>query len=119
MRIFCKLIFFLGLIILSPVNAQESWDHAGVGDILEIGHTDNYQYTHVKFPKPNFIIKKGGIANYEKLAGMLVEITSVKIDDKGNTSVLLKRKDGKSFFGSFPEIKADYLKAIASEELMK
>ena len=118
MRIFSKLIFFLGLIILSPVNAQESGDNVGVGDILEIGHADNYQYTHVKFPKANFIIKSGGIANYDKLAGIMVEVTAVKTDKQGQTQIILKRKDGKKFFGSFPKIKADYNRALASEELL-
>ncbi|QYA26811.1 hypothetical protein G3I01_15350 [Gramella sp. MT6] len=106
------------LIMSSQVNAQ-SENNVEIGDVLKIGKADNYQYTHVDFPKPNFIIKKGGIANYDQLSGTLVEVTKIRNNDKGQTTIILKRRDGKKFFGSFSEIKADYQKAIASAELVE
>lgn len=119
MRLLYILVVFLGLFFTIPVNAQKSGDKIGVGEILEIGFAENYQYSHVKLPRPNFIIKSGGIANYDKLEGVLVEVTEVKTDKQGDIKVILKRKDGKKFFNSFPVIKADYKKAIASKELLK
>lgn len=117
-RFINKLVLCAGLFISYSINAQFE-NNVEIGDVLKIGETNNYQYTHINFPKPNFIIKKGGIANYGQLAGTLVEVTKIRTNDKGQTSILLRRKDGKKFFGSFSEIKADYQQAIASAELVE
>lgn len=119
MRLFRTLTLILGLFSLIPLNAQKMEENVEIGEILKIGNANNYQYSHVKLPRPNFIIKTGGIPNYDKLEGVLVEVTEVKTDNQGDIKVILKRKDGKKFFNSFPEIKADYNKAIASKELLK
>lgn len=116
MKYLSILSIFLIFSFSNPVLSQEN-NELKVGEILKIGDSENYQYSDVRFPRPNFIIKKGGIANYEKLAGTLVEITEIKPASDNQTIVILKRKDGKKFFGSFPEIKANYNSAIASGEL--
>ncbi|MCB7480026.1 hypothetical protein [Christiangramia sediminis] len=118
MKFISILSVFLIFSFSNSVLSQEN-DEARVGEILKIGDSKNHQYSDVRFPKPNFIIKKGGIANYEKLAGTLVEITEIKTSSNNQTVVLLKRRDGKKFFGSFPEIKAYYNDAIASGELSR
>ncbi|MDR5590042.1 hypothetical protein [Christiangramia sp. SM2212] len=113
MKCFRILSIFLILIISTPVNAQED-DQISVGETLEIGTSKNFQYSDVRFPKLNFIAKRGGRASYDQLAGVKVVVSEIK-----NSTVILKRKDGKKFFGSFPEIKANYSDAIASGELLK
>ena len=117
-----KFIGLLSILMLltfgNPAQAQSS-ENIEIGDMLKIGNSDNYQYSYVNFPRPNFIIKKGGIANYKKLAGAIVEVTEVKIDDNGETVVHFKRRDGKKFFGSFSQVSAHYEKAIAAKELNK
>ncbi len=117
-RYIILLVFCAGIFASYPVHAQVQ-NNVEIGDVLKIGKASNYQYTHIDFPKSNFIIKKGGIANYSELAGSLVEVTKIKTNNKGETSIILKRKDGGKFFGSFSEIKANYKKAIASAELVK
>ena len=107
------LIFF---VFSNSINAQNS-PEVKVGETLSIGSSDNYLYSDVKFPKPNFIIKQGGIANYKKLEGTLVEVSEIRKNSKDQTVVILKRKDGKKFFGSFSAIRANYENALASGEL--
>ncbi|CAL66032.1 hypothetical protein GFO_1058 [Christiangramia forsetii KT0803] len=99
------------------MKAQDA-DTLKVGDILTIETPKNYQYSHLNLPKANFIIKSGEIVNYKKLPGTRVEITKIKTKNS-KTIVLLKRKDGKKFFGSFPSIRASYKKALASGELSR
>ena len=111
------LVFFC--IILSNSLTAQSVDTVKKGEVLEIGAPETYQYAFVKFPRSNFIIKKRGVSNFKNIPGTLVKVTEVRENSKGDTIVILRRKDGKKFFGSFPEIKADYKKAIASAELVK
>ena len=118
MKCFSSITLLLLFIISNPIKAQDGKD-IGVGDLLRIEASQNYQYAHVQFPRPNFIIKRGGVANYKKLIGTLVEVTEVKKNKNDETIIILKRKDNKKFFGSFPVIRANYNNAIASEELSK
>lgn len=109
---------FLILFVMSIVAKAQNTE-AEVGEVLRIGESKNYGYTYVKLPKSNFIIKKGSVLNFDNLNGTLVvisEITSGKNDEK---VVVLKRKDGRKFFGSFPSIKARYNLAISSGELSR
>ena len=114
-RISSLAILFM-LCFSNPVVAQHTED-IEVGDLLRIEPSENYQYSHVQFPRPNFIIKRGGVANYKKLDGTLVEITEVNQVENGNTIIKIKRKDGKKFFGSFSVLKANYDQALASQEI--
>lgn len=111
-----SLLIFL---ILSPTLSAQEIDEVRVGEVLKIGIADTYEYSDVKFPKANFIIKKGEIVNYKKLVGTLVEVTEVKTNNNGNTVVILRKKNGEKFFGSFPEIRANYKEALASGELSR
>ena len=113
-----SLALLLALIFSTPVMAQDT-EVIEVGDLLKIEAAQNYEYSHVQFPRPNFIIKKGGIANYKKLNGTIVKVTKVTKDEKGESIIKLKRRDGKKFFGSFPVVMANYDKALASKELSK
>jgi len=117
MKYFTALSLFLALFFTNSINAQKS-DDLSIGEVLTIESPENYQYSHLKLPQANFIIKSGGVVNYKKLIGTQVEIKEIKTSNN-KTVVVLKRKDGKKFFGSFPSIRANYEKALASGELSR
>lgn len=104
------------LFISSILMAQDSTP-AQVGETFKIEALDDSRYSHLKLPRPNFIIKKGGIVDYSTLAGTLVTVAEVRTKNENETVVVLVRKDGKKFFGSFPQIKADYKKALNSGQI--
>jgi len=110
------------LFSVSMLTAQSSTEAVQnsvlVGDIYEIGRPAANQYKHIDFPRANFIIKKGGIANYKKVEGNTVIITSVKEQKDGTTKIKLKRTNGTRFFGTHPVVTADYIKAVSSGELL-
>lgn len=72
----------------------------------------NGTYTHIKVPKPNIIIKRGGILNLNKLQGEKVTLVKTK-----NNTAYIKRSDGGRFFGAFTKLKVNYKKAIETGEL--
>ncbi|APA65344.1 hypothetical protein [Maribacter sp. 1_2014MBL_MicDiv] len=88
-----------------------------VGDVFEIGKPESHKYKHIDFPRENFIIKRGGIANYRQAHGEKVVVTSVKEKKDGTTQIKIKRNDGGRFFGSHTVVTADYKDAINSGEL--
>ncbi len=88
-----------------------------VGDVFEIGKPKTNTYKHIDFPRENFIIKRGGIANYKHQEGKLVVITAIKEKKDGSTQVKIKRKDSGRFFGSHTLVSADFKKALTSGEL--
>ncbi|WP_339840873.1 hypothetical protein [uncultured Maribacter sp.] len=109
------------LFSVSMLNAQNDTAkqiNVDVGDIFEIGKPETNKYKHIDFPRENFIIKRGGIANYKRAEGATVVVTSVKEKKDGTTQIKFKRKDGGRFFGSHTVIQADYHEAISSGELM-
>ncbi|SDR86747.1 hypothetical protein [Gramella sp. MAR_2010_147] len=112
------LISLILIIFVSVSGQAQVSNDIKVGETLVIESSEDYNYSFIKLPKPNFIIKKGGTLNYDQLDGALVEVTKIKTSGN-NTMVSLKRKDGKKFFGSFPEIRANYQKAIKAGELSK
>lgn len=114
-KIFVIPLFVLQLLAFDVV-AQNKGTIVEPGQVLSIGSSKAYQYSTINFPQPNLIIKKGGIANYGKLAGTQVVVSEVSEND-GEHIITLRRKDGKKFFGSFPAVKARYEKALASGEL--
>ncbi|WP_282143659.1 hypothetical protein [Cellulophaga baltica] len=113
------LIIFL--FSVSFLNAQtytsETSVEVRVGDLFEIGKPKAKVYKHIDFPKANFIIKKGGIANYKNTEGELVVVTAIKEKKNGVTQVYISRKDGGRFFGSHAVVKADINQALSAGEL--
>lgn len=89
-----------------------------IGDVFEVGRPAANQYKYINFPKPNFIIKKGGIANYKRVEGNMVIVTSIKDKKDGTTQIKMKRTDGTRFFGTHPVVSADFTEAVSSGELM-
>ena len=115
MRILQIMVTFL-LFNMSSV-AQEI-NHPAVGETLIISNSSEYGYEHLQLPKANFILKKNGRLDYDQLVGEAVVVHEVK-PLKNETLVILKKADGKKFFGSFPLIKANYHAAIKVGELKR
>tara|TARA_R110002167_G_scaffold134051_17_gene319443 strand:+ start:9356 stop:9787 length:432 start_codon:yes stop_codon:yes gene_type:complete len=104
------------------VNAQDATKAAPtdveVGDVFEIGRPETNTFKYIKFPSANFIIKRGGIANYKRAEGERVVVTSIKEKKDGTTQVKIKRTDGGRFFGSHTVVEADLDEALQSGELL-
>lgn len=109
------------LFSVSLINAQETTNQKStdvqVGDVLEIGSPEAEMFKHIDFPRANFIIKRGGIANYKSVEGNKVVVTSIKEKKDGTTQVKIKREDGGRFFGSHKFVAADFKDAVKSGEL--
>lgn len=104
--------------LTAQTSTSEAQSNVEVGDIYKIGRPAANQYKHINFPKANFIIKKGGIANYKKVEGNTVIITSVKEQKDGSTKIKMKRTNGTRFFRTHPVVTADYAEAVSSGELL-
>ena len=114
-----KTIIAFGLMLISlSFNAQVVSDSdISIGDKLTVGELTNGTFKFIKLPKANFIIKKGGLANYKSIEKSTVVISNIEKDKKGNTIVELKRNNGKKFFNAIWTIKADLKQALNSGEL--
>lgn len=108
----------LAVFTILSMNAQDAQTPlVQVGDVLEIGSPDAPRYKHIDFPRPNFIIKKGGIANYKRMRGKKVVVTSVQEKKDGTLQIKIKRADGGKFFNSHTLVSVDLKNALESGEL--
>lgn len=98
-------------------QSQSVTNNVKPGAIFKIGKTETNSYRHIKFPKPNIILKRGGRLNYDRIEGSLVVVTAINIKKDGTTVVKIKRKDGKRFFGSHRYLAANIDEALQSGEL--
>ena len=109
------------LFSVSVINAQENVNELPadlkVGDVCEIGRPETNTFKHIDFPRENFIIKRGGSANYKSVEGNKVIVTSIKEKKDGTRQVKIKREDGERFFGSHTVVAADFDDAVKSGEL--
>lgn len=111
-----KYILFLGMFVAAMnLQAQE----VTVGDTFEIGAPESPQYEHLEFPRANFIIKRGGIADFKSVKGNKVVVTDIKEKKNGTKLFVIKRTDGNRFFGSHWQVAANIEKALESGELLK
>jgi hypothetical protein len=111
--VLCLMFLVTGI----SLSAQEVRNSVSVGDLMVIQKPKGIDYMYVQFPRRNIIIKQGGIANMKNLNGQKVLITEVKGMPNGNTEVVLKRFDGRRFFGYLPSVKADLNQALEAGEL--
>ncbi|WP_452225033.1 dihydroorotase [Lacinutrix chionoecetis] len=103
---------------ISMSYSQSSSQKVNVGDVFVIGEADNNNYNYIDFPRANFIIKKGGLPNYEALVGEKVEIVSLKEKVKGRIIATIKLTSKKKFFNSHKYISVDIDEAIQNKELL-
>ncbi len=117
--IIAMMFIFSGLFM----NAQEGKavlpQNIQIGDILKIGAPEARQYKYINFPRANFIIKRGGIANYKGMKGYKVMVTDIKEKKDGSLKVKIKRADGGRFFGSHTVVSAHLNNALETGELQK
>ncbi|WP_296638512.1 dihydroorotase [Polaribacter sp.] len=110
-------LFVCAFLSLSSFSQKNS-DSVKVGDIFTIAKVEMNNYKHIKFPKDNFIIKKGGIANYKNIVNQKVKITALEEKKNGKTQATIQLTSGRSFFKSHKYIKVDLKKALSSKELI-
>ena len=103
--------------LLNAQNANQDATNVKVGDTFEIGKPKTNSYKHINFPRANFIIKRGGIANYKRVEGEKVVVTAIKEKKDGTTQIKIKRINGNRFFGSHTVVSADLKEALESGEL--
>jgi hypothetical protein len=110
-----KYAFILLTFLLASNSSfsQEKYDNLKAGDVLSINKDTNMPFDYLHFPRPNFIIKRGAIANYKALDGMKVRIEEMS----EGTTVKLTPLNGKKFFNRFLYVKADLEKALENNEL--
>ena len=110
-----KLLFTACLSVFTM--ALSAQDTPVIGDQLIVNSPTGQKYNHVKFPKLNFLVKKGKIANYKSVQGSEVVVSDIKTCNKGTKYVVLEKKDGSKFFGYLKTVKANYDASINSGEL--
>ncbi|CAM4295723.1 hypothetical protein [Gillisia limnaea] len=109
-----NVFILLILLLMSNISfSQDKRENLKPGDILSINKDFNIPFNHLYFPKTNFIIKRGAIANYKSMDGMKVKIVEISED----ATVKLTPLNGRRFFNRFSYVKADLEKALESNEL--
>ncbi|KPM32823.1 Hypothetical protein I595_1250 [Croceitalea dokdonensis DOKDO 023] len=113
-----KKVFFVVMMALSisSITAQENFaKDVQVGQQMMITVPSSGSFQHVKIPKKNFIIKKGGIWNMDSVDNAVVNVISISNGEQ--PKVTLERADGKKFFNAYRTIKANFNSAVNSGEL--
>lgn len=87
------------------------------GDVIEIGQPSASTFKYINLPRPNFLIKRGGIASFNKLIGQKIEISEIKTTKDCKIEVLVKRQDGRKFFNTLKTITIDLDKAVKAGEI--
>lgn len=115
------IICLIGFISFTT-NAQKTNSVASktkVGTIFTIGKVKYNSYKYIKFPKPNFVIKRGGIYNFKNIIGETVVVTSIKDKEDGAKIITIKLENGSRFFNSHKYLKVDLNNALLEKELVK
>ena len=115
-------LFFLTIatLICSFVGFSQSYSQSvQVGDTFKIAKVQGDDYKAIELPRPNFIIKQGGIVNYSSLYNENVEVTSIENNDDGSTTATIKKITRSKFFNSHKYLKVDIEKALENGELIR
>ena len=112
------LLFILFSFLFVFVQGQDIKNTSvNIGDTFVIGDPSNSQYKHLKLPRPNFIIKKGGIVNFKSLKNTKVKVVAVRTKNE-KSYVTIRRSDGGKFFGSHPTLNAYLEESLEQGELV-
>ena len=112
----------LSIVLLGWFNfmqTEPSAQEVQVNDVLVIQQPEGPDFKHIHFPRKNFIIKRGGIANMKLLDGKKVVVEAISYQNDGSTLITLRRQDGKKFFRAFPTVTASLESALDSGELRR
>jgi hypothetical protein len=113
-------IIFAFVLFALQTNAQGIQNpNIQVGDALIIQKPSTPSFKHIYFPRDNFIIKRGGIVNYDNIYANEVHVVRIVDKKDGSQEVVLKRTDGKKFFNTYATVRADLANALESGELSK
>ncbi|MFX0556370.1 hypothetical protein ACOCEA_06205 [Maribacter sp. CXY002] len=114
-------VMFVFVLILASLNliGQDNSKMVTDGAILIINKKQNMPFDHIDFPRTNFIIKRGAIANYKSLNGIAVKIKLSYVNTKGNQMAKLTPIAGGKFFNRYTYVSANLSKAIESNELIQ
>lgn len=115
MKIRCFFAIFIFFAGISMAIAQTTSVQAGEELVLVV--PEDGTFSHVDVPRKNIIIKRGWIADMKSLDGNRVIVSEV-LETPDGTEVVLKRKDGRKFFRSFPTLTAQWPAVLESEELV-
>ncbi|WP_299782306.1 hypothetical protein [uncultured Formosa sp.] len=115
-----KVLFFTGLLFLGLSAKARTINPVlvNVGDVVTIGAPSNFEYSSIKFPRKNFIMKRGGIVNHKSLAGVKVEVVRVEKRRDGSREAIIKRADGRKFFNVLPTVIIELEHAVDTKELL-
>ena len=113
------LIFTLFAISVLTLQAQQTTVSVSEGDVFTIQDPSGPDFSHIHFPKRNFIIKRGAVPDMKKMYGAKVVVTAVDIQKQGATRVRLERQDGGKFFRHWRTVEASIDQALASGELKR
>ncbi|WP_405247915.1 MULTISPECIES: hypothetical protein [unclassified Cellulophaga] len=87
------------------------------GTVVVLANPNGEHYKHIDFPRKNFIIKRGALADFNSLVGTKLVIKEYKAISDHNQIASLIRQDGKPFFRFFSSVDANIEQAIESGEL--
>ncbi|MFV9550895.1 hypothetical protein [Algibacter sp. PT7-4] len=106
-------------VLFANANTKTTYNNTNpkVGDVLKIKTPKTVAFKHIDFPRLNFIVKRGGVANYKSVYNELVIVKKV-IDKNGDIHVVLERKDGKKFFNYLKQVTANYTESLESGEMV-
>lgn len=110
------IVAFFATALMFSQNSTSNYD---TGDVFTIGKADYDNYKYINFPRANFIIKKGGLANYNNIVGEKVEITSIDEKNNGKPIATIKLVEKRRFFNSHKYVTVDIDKALENKELSK
>ena len=96
---------------------QESSQKETIGKTYIINAKSGSSYNHLYFPKPNFIMKKGGFPNYEALVGKKIKVTKITKEKKSGTIVTFELENGGKFFGTHKVVNGNIEKALENGEI--
>jgi hypothetical protein len=108
----------LAFFVTALMYSQSSSSDFNSGDVFLIGNVKYNNYKHINFPRANFIIKKGGIANYKNIKGKKVVITSIDEKRNGKRVATIKLVEPRKFFNSHKYLTVDIDEAIKNKELL-
>ena len=111
------ILLITGLFFTLGIHSQGHVEHVALGDIIIINEPMGAEFKHIHFPRKNFIIKRGGIADMKRVYASKVVVSAIITKDNNNTQVTLKRLDGRKFFRFLPSVKADLESALQADEL--
>ena len=118
-KLFSIVFFMICGLVSYQVNATNIDTNPEIGDRLLIQSPENTTYTAVNMPKLNFVVKKGGVANYKSVQNTLVEVVKISQNKEGENIVTLQRVDGAKILGLKKSVSANYDKALQLGELKK